>query len=107
MALQQDVRVRVSERSQETLFQTAVDRTRNQAEVFARALQHYWAGRFDEAIHIALPRIEVVLRQDSLSMAGGVVWNPPQSGTSPMPERAGGVKSPRRQSFKALSPVDA
>ena len=63
----------------------------NQAEAFARSLEHYWAGRPDEAIHVALPRIEAVLR-GLLLVAGGVVWNPPQSGTSPT-RRDGGVKS--------------
>ena len=62
----------------------------HQAEAFARSLGHYWAGRFDEAIHIALPRIEAVLRE-CLAAAGGVTWIPPQSGTSPT-RKDGGVK---------------
>ena len=63
----------------------------HQAEAFARSLGHFWAGRFDEAIHIALPRIEAVLR-GCLAAAGGVIWNPPQRGTRPN-RRDGSVKS--------------
>ncbi len=66
-------------------FQTALINSQ-QAEVFARTLQHYWAGRFDEAIHIALPRIEAVLRQ-ALLMAGGIARKQPHGG------RSGGVKA--------------
>ena len=73
-----------------TLFRTELI-TSDQAGVFARAMQYYWAGGFDESIHIALPRIEAVLRQ-RLAAAGGVTWNPPQHGTSPT-RRDGGVKS--------------
>ena len=48
----------------------------HQADAFARAFGHYWAGRFDEAIHIALPRIEAVLRQ-MLVAAGGISYTEP------------------------------
>ena len=73
-----------------TLFRTELI-TGEQAGVFARSIQHYWAGGFDESIHIALPRVEAVLRQ-LLAAAGGVTWNSPQRGTSPT-RRDGGVKS--------------
>ena len=79
------------------LFQTELI-TGRQAEVFARALQHYWAGGFDEAIHIALPRIEAVLRE-CLTAAGGVIWNPPQRGTSPT-RRDGAVRRASARSCK-------
>ena len=49
----------------------------DQADAFARAFDHFWAGRFDEAIHIALPRIEAVLRQ-ILIRAGGVAYREPR-----------------------------
>ena len=51
----------------------------HQADAFARAFAHYWAGRFDEAIHIALPRIEAVLRQ-VLVAAGGISYTEPHGG---------------------------
>jgi hypothetical protein len=67
------------------LFQTDLIRA-DQADAFARALQHYWADRPDEAIHVALPRIEAVLRR-MLAEAGGAVYKEPQG------PRAGGVKT--------------
>ena len=73
-----------------TLFRTELI-TNQQAEVFARALQHYWACRFDDAIHIALPRLEAVLRE-RLSAVGGTVYTEPQTGTSAT-RKDGGVKS--------------
>ena len=57
-----------------------------QADAFARAMEHYWSGRFDESLHVALPRIEAVLRK-VLAEAGGVVYNEPR-GSSP-----GGVRT--------------
>ena len=48
-----------------------------QADAFARALEHYWADRPDEALLICLPRIEAVLRR-WLDAAGGVVYQPPR-----------------------------
>ena len=57
-----------------------------QADAFARALEHYWSGRFDESLHVALPRIEAVLRK-VLAEAGGVVYSEPR-GSSP-----GGVRT--------------
>ena len=50
-----------------------------QADAFARAMEHYWEGRFDEAIHIALPRIEAVLRQ-ILVTSGGISYTEPHGG---------------------------
>ena len=47
--------------------------TPHQADAFARGFEHYFAGRWDECIHIVLPRIEAVLRQ-LLRRAGGVVY---------------------------------
>ena len=58
------------------LFQTELI-THQQPDAFARALKHYWAGRFDESIHTALPRIEPILRQ-ALAAAGGVTYEEPQ-----------------------------
>ncbi|MCY3919295.1 MAG: hypothetical protein OXG38_05755 [Chloroflexi bacterium] len=58
------------------LFQTElIDADR--ADVFARALHHYWADRYDESIHIALPRIEGVLRS-ILGAIGGVTYIEPR-----------------------------
>ncbi len=48
-----------------------------QAAAFARALEHYWADRPDEALLICLPRIEAVLRR-WLDATGGVVYQPPR-----------------------------
>jgi hypothetical protein len=58
------------------LFETDFIRA-DQADAFVRTFEHFWAGRFDEAIHIALPRIEAVLRQ-ILARAGGVVYREPR-----------------------------
>ena len=60
------------------LFETPFIRS-DQADAFARALGHYWAGRFDESIHVALPRIEAVLR-GVLVAAGGIAYTEPQGG---------------------------
>ena len=60
--------------------------TPDRADAFARALEHCWAGRFDESIHITLPRIEAVLRA-VLVAVGGVVYKEPRPGHS------GGVKT--------------
>ena len=57
-----------------------------EADAFARALEHYWSGRFDESLHVALPRIEAVLRR-ILAEAGRVVYREPR-GSSP-----GGVRT--------------
>lgn len=56
------------------------------AEVFARAVAHHAAGRFDEAIHISYPRIERALR-GAARRVGLVVLRQPR-GLDP-----GGVKS--------------
>jgi len=56
------------------------------AEVFARAVIHHAAGRFDEAIHILYPRIELALRNAAREI-GLVVLRQPR-GLDP-----GGVKS--------------
>lgn len=42
------------------------------ADAFARSFEHYWNGRFDEAVAVALPRIEGVLRT-MLGSAGGSI----------------------------------
>ena len=57
----------------------------DQADAFARGLEHYWSERFDESLHVALPRIEAVLRK-VLAEAGGIVYSAP--GASP-----GGVRT--------------
>ncbi len=64
--------------------------TPNQADAFARGFEHYFAGRWDECVHIVLPRIEAVLRQ-LLQRAGGVIYQ----------EEGGG----RRGRLKTLGPV--
>ncbi len=51
----------------------------HQSDAFARAFAHYWEGRFDEAIHVALPRIEAVLRQ-MLVAKGGIAYTEPHGG---------------------------
>ena len=51
----------------------------HQADALARAFAHYWAGRFDEAVHVALPRIEAILRQ-MLVAAGGIAYTEPHGG---------------------------
>ena len=48
-----------------------------QADAFARAFEHYWADRPDEALLVCLPRIEAVLRA-RLVAAGGVIYQPPR-----------------------------
>ena len=42
------------------------------ADAFARSFEHYWSRRFDDAVAVALPRIEGVLRT-MLSSAGGSI----------------------------------
>jgi uncharacterized protein DUF4209 len=69
----------------EALFQTELI-TAEQADAFDRAFAHYWEGRPDEAIHVALPRIEAVLRRVLVAM-GGVVYKEPRG------LRPGGVKT--------------
>ena len=64
--------------------------TPHQADAFARGFEHYFAGRWDECVHVVLPRIEAVLRQ-LLQRAGGVVYH----------EEGGG----RRGRMKTLGPV--
>ena len=56
-----------------------------EAHAFGRAFEHFWAGRYDEAILVALPRIETVLRRTARAM-GSVVFRPPEA------DRPGGLK---------------
>ena len=56
-----------------------------QADAFARAFEHYWADRPDEAILVAIPRIEAVFRK-LLDASNGVIYDPPRG------SRPGGVK---------------
>ena len=49
----------------------------NEAEAFARAFEHYWEGRPEEAILLALPKIEAVFRK-LLEANGGVTYDPPR-----------------------------
>ena len=58
---------------------------RGQAGAFARAFEHYWAERPDEAILVAIPRIEAVFRK-LLEANGGVIYEPPRG------DLPGGVK---------------
>ena len=60
---------------------------------FARAFRNYWAGRIDESIHVALPRIEAVLR-NILAVAGGIVYQEPR-GESPGREKRARRSPPR------------
>ena len=55
--------------------------TPDEADAFARALESYWADCPDEALHVALPRVEAVFRR-WLAMGGGLTYRPP-SGTIP------------------------
>lgn len=48
-----------------------------QADAFARAFEHYWEDRPDEALLVCLPRVEAVLRR-WLDAAGGVIYQPPR-----------------------------
>lgn len=50
----------------------------NQADAFARAFEHFWSDRPDEALLVSLPRIEAVLRT-LLDLAGGVIYQPPRN----------------------------
>ena len=56
-----------------------------EAHAFGRAFEHFWAGSYDEAILVALPRIETVLRRTARAM-GSVVFRPPEA------DRPGGLK---------------
>ena len=56
-----------------------------EAYAFGRAFEHFWAGRYDEAILVALPRIETILRRTARAM-GSVVFRPPEA------DRPGGLK---------------
>ena len=73
------------------LFETAFIRP-HQADAFARAFAHYWAGRFDEAIHIALPRIESALR-NLLVASGGIAYTEPHAGRSGRDKPLGAILS--------------
>ena len=53
----------------------------DEADAFARALESYWADCPDEALHVALPRVEAVFRR-WLAMGGGLTYRPPR-GTIP------------------------
>ena len=68
----------------------------HQADAFARALGHYWAGRFDEAIHVALPRIEAVLRK-MLVAAGGIAYTEPHGGNAGHDKSLGTILSELRE----------
>ena len=58
----------------------------DEAQAFKRAFEHYWADRSEEAIMVALPKIEAVLRK-VLEASGGVIYDPPQG------VRPGGVRT--------------
>ena len=57
-----------------------------EAHAFSRAFEHFWAGRYDEAILVALPRIESILRRTARAM-GQIVFRPPDG------DRPGGLKT--------------
>jgi len=59
------------------LFQTELIDA-GHADAFARAFEHFWADRPDEALLVALPRIEAVLRK-LLDVVGGVTYQPPRN----------------------------
>ena len=48
-----------------------------QADAFARAFEHFWSDRPDEALMVALPRIEAVLRR-LFDLLGGAIYQPPR-----------------------------
>ena len=73
------------------LFETPLIRP-DQADAFARALGHYWANRFDESIHVALPRIEAVLRR-VLVVAGGVAYTEPRGARAGQDKTLGTILS--------------
>ena len=56
-----------------------------QANAFARAFRHFWCGQIDESIHIALPRVEAVIRKMYVSMRGIAYLEP--RGESPGREK--------------------
>ena len=57
-----------------------------EAAAFARSFEHFWAGRHDEAILVALPRVEAVVRRMA-AITGAIVYTPPQG------DRAGALKA--------------
>ena len=61
----------------------------DEADAFARALESYWGDCPDEALHVALPRVEAVFRK-WLGAEGGQMYLPPRGGT---PGRARGLDS--------------
>ena len=63
--------------------------TPDEADAFARALESYWADCPDEALHVALPRVEAVFRK-WLGAVGGQMYRPPRGST---PGRARGLDS--------------
>ncbi len=69
--------------------------TSEQADAFSRAFAHYWSGRHDESIHIALPRVEAVLRRMLVS-AGGIAYTEPQGGRPGQEKTLGTVLSELR-----------
>jgi len=58
------------------LFSTSLIEA-GQADAFARAFEHFWSDRSDEALLIALPRIEAVLRR-LFDLRGGAIYHPPR-----------------------------
>ena len=73
----------------DTLFQTElIDKA--QSEALARSFAHYWADRPDEALLVALPRIEAVLR-NWLDKLGGVIYEPPRGDRPGQTVSLGGV----------------
>lgn len=58
------------------LFNTSLI-DRGQADAFARAFEHFWSDRPDEALVVALPRIEAVLRR-LFDLLGGAIYQPPR-----------------------------
>ena len=57
-----------------------------EAAAFARSFEHFWAGRYDEAILVALSRVEAVVLRMAAS-TGAIVYTPPQG------DRAGALKA--------------
>ena len=71
------------------LFETEfIDHGR--ADAFARAFRHYWAGRIDEAVHVALPRIEETVRR-ILVAEGGVAYHEPEGGRAGREKTLGAI----------------
>ena len=83
-----------------TLFETDLIEP-YQANAFASAYCHFWRGRFDESIHVALPRVEAVIRKMYVSM-GGIAYLEPRGGTPGRDKGLGTILHELASSFPDL-----